>query len=75
MDRRVVAIFACSFLSVSPSLPALAEEAGGIVEQVDETGKQLTLIDGSRFELTSAVDVSALRPGMLIHVIYETQTS
>lgn len=71
MVRRVVAFFACSFLSVSMTIPAIAEETGGVVEQVDREQASLTLTDGTTYLLPAEFDFAAVRPGMEVLVVYE----
>jgi hypothetical protein len=74
MTRRVVAFFACSFLSVSATYPAAARETGGTIEAIDRDEASLKLSDGATYKLPEAFDYTAVRPGMEVVVVYEAQT-
>ncbi|WP_182084684.1 DUF1344 domain-containing protein [Aureimonas sp. ME7] len=71
MTRRVVAFFACSFLSVSASYPALAREADGMIEEIDPEDASMRLADGSTYLLPADFDYGVVRPGMQAVVVYE----
>ncbi len=71
MTRRVVAFFACSFLSVSATYPAAALETGGTIEAIDRDDASLKLSDGATYALPETFDYSAVRPGMEVVVVYE----
>ncbi|MBB3935014.1 DUF1344 domain-containing protein [Aureimonas phyllosphaerae] len=71
MTRRVVAFFACSFLSVSASYPAAAREVDGTIERIDREDETLKLSDGVTYQLPEIFDYSAVRPGMQVVVVYE----
>lgn len=75
MTRSVVAVFACSFLSVSASLPAAADDAAGIVERFDPESGELWLRDGEAFALPANLAHADLRPGVAVHLLYEARTS
>ncbi|WP_244491883.1 DUF1344 domain-containing protein [Aureimonas sp. AU12] len=71
MTRRVVAFFACSFLTVSISIPAVAEETGGVVEGIDRDSASLKLTDGTIYRLPTGFDYASVKPGMQVHMLYE----
>ncbi|RIY03385.1 DUF1344 domain-containing protein [Aureimonas flava] len=71
MTRRVVAFFACSFLSVSATYPAAAVETGGTIEAIDRDEASLTLSDGATYRLPDAFDYAVVRPGMEVVVVYD----
>jgi len=71
MTRRIVALFACSALSVSLNISAQAEETGGVVETVDRERAALELNDGTRYLLSQDLQVEAIQPGMMVHIIHE----
>ncbi|KQQ91146.1 DUF1344 domain-containing protein [Aureimonas sp. Leaf324] len=71
MTRRVVAFFACSFLSVSASYPAAAREVDGTIERIDRDDASLELSDGATYQLPETFDYTAVRPGMQVVVVYE----
>lgn len=71
MTRRVVAFFACSFLTVSMSIPAVAEETGGVVEGIDRDSASLRLTDGTIYRLSADFDYGSVKPGMQVHMLYE----
>ncbi|WAJ27305.1 DUF1344 domain-containing protein [Antarcticirhabdus aurantiaca] len=74
MTRKIIAFFACSFLSVSMNIPAKAEEASGTVSEIDEERSLLVLDDGSTFELPHAFDYEAVKPGMQVLVLLDPTT-
>ena len=71
MNRRIIAFFACSVISVGLTIPAQAEEATGVVGRVNEDDAALELTDGSVYLLPEILEVSTIRPGMEVHLIYE----
>ncbi len=71
MTRRVVAFFACSFLTVSASYPAAALETGGTIEAIDRDDALLKLSDGATYRLPDSFDYAAVRPGMEVVVVYD----
>ncbi|WP_279481560.1 DUF1344 domain-containing protein [Aureimonas sp. SK2] len=71
MTRRVVAFFACSFLSVSATYPAAALETGGTIEAIDRDDASIKLSDGATYRLPEAFDYSVVRPGMEVVVVYD----
>ncbi|KTQ97671.1 hypothetical protein NS226_03155 [Aureimonas ureilytica] len=71
MTRRIVALFACSALSVSMNISAQAEESGGVVEKVDHERSALKLNDGTSYLLSHDIQVEAITPGMMVHIIHE----
>lgn len=75
MTPNVVAVFACSFLSVSASLPAAAHDAAGIVERFDPESGELWLRDGNAFALSQELAHADLRPGIAVHLLYEAGAS
>lgn len=70
MTKKIIAFFACSFLSVAMNIPALAEEVSGTIEAIDEEKASLTLDDGTTYELPGEFDYEAVRPGMQVVMIY-----
>lgn len=75
MARKITAIFASSFLSVALTIPAQAEEKGGVVAFVDREAALLTLADGTTYVLPGAIDYDAIQPGMEVHVILDEASS
>jgi len=71
MTRKIIAFFACSFLSVAINIPAMAEEVSGTIETIDEEDASLTLDDGITYQLPSEFDYAAVRPGMHVVMIYD----
>ena len=71
MTRRVVAFFACSVLTVTMTIPAMAEEAAGSIEGIDRDGASLRLTDGKTYVLPDDFDTARLEPGMEVHVLFE----
>nr|WP_245413564.1 DUF1344 domain-containing protein [Mangrovicella endophytica] len=66
-----MAFFACSFLSVSVTIPAKAEESAGTIEAIDKDRALITLDDGNVYELPGEFDYAAVEPGMQVVVIYD----
>lgn len=71
MTRQIIAFFAASFLCVSLTIPARAEEKSGVVAAIDREGALLTFADGSTYALPGGFDYDAVEPGMEVHVIVE----
>ena len=71
MTRQIIAFFASSFLCVSLTIPACAEEKSGVIADVDRDRALLTFADGSIYKLPGAFDYDAVRPGMEAHVIVD----
>ncbi|MEF2070435.1 DUF1344 domain-containing protein [Consotaella aegiceratis] len=75
MAKRIVAFFACSFLSVALTIPALAQETAGRVVEIDQANAMLRLEDGSIYLLPPEFDYAAVEPGMEVYVIYDETES
>ena len=71
MTRRIIAFFATSFLSVAMTIPAFANEADGVIVDIDSERSQLRLSDGQTYLLPEDFDYGAVKPGMAVVVIYD----
>lgn len=74
MTKRILAFFACSFLTVALTIPALAEEVGGTIEEIDRERSQLKLSDGSIYILPDNFDFEQVSPGMDVVLLVEAAT-
>ncbi|GGE14537.1 hypothetical protein GCM10011390_37060 [Aureimonas endophytica] len=70
MSKQIIAFFASSFLCVSLSIPAKAEEKTGVVAAVDRDGGLITFADGTSFKVPTGFNYAAVTPGMEAHVIF-----
>lgn len=66
---QIVALFACSAVSVASCLPAGAEDTAGIVEAIDAGTGVLRLADGSTYALSGELDYRTVEPGMEVHLL------
>ncbi|MCE7027514.1 DUF1344 domain-containing protein [Jiella avicenniae] len=71
MTRRILALFASSFLTVAMSIPAMAEETDGVIESIDPEHAQLRLSDGQVYNLPPDFDYDAIAKGMIVVLIYD----
>lgn len=71
MTKKIIALFASSFLMVSMTIPAVAEEATGTIQKIDENSSTITLDDGNTYVLPGEFDYQSIQPGMEVHVIYD----
>ena len=71
MTRRILAFFATSFLSVAMTIPAMASEVDGVIEEIDAERAELRLRDGGIYQLPDHFDYSAVAPGMAVVLIYD----
>ncbi|WAP67487.1 DUF1344 domain-containing protein [Jiella pelagia] len=71
MTRRILALFASSFLTVALSIPAMAEESDGVIESIDQERSELRLSDGQTYHLPPGFDYGAVAQGMAVVVIYD----
>ncbi|TFF24962.1 DUF1344 domain-containing protein [Jiella endophytica] len=72
MTRRILALFASSFLTVAMSIPAVAEETDGVIESIDQERAELRLSDGQIYHLPPDFDYDAVVQGMMVVVIYDS---
>ncbi|MCK5931269.1 Protein of unknown function [Fulvimarina manganoxydans] len=75
MTRRIIAFFATSFLSVAMTIPAFADEADGVIVDIDSERSELRLSDGETYLLPDDFDYGAVKPGMAVVVIYDEAQS
>ncbi|MBO0903561.1 DUF1344 domain-containing protein [Jiella sonneratiae] len=71
MTRRILALFASSFLTVALTIPAMAEETDGVIESIDREHAQLRLSDGEIYNLPPDFDYEAIAQGMTVVLIYD----
>ncbi|MBP0616621.1 DUF1344 domain-containing protein [Jiella mangrovi] len=71
MTRRILALFASSFLTVAMSIPAMARETDGVIESIDRDRSELRLSDGEIYHLPPDFDYEAVAQGMMVVLIYD----
>ena len=74
MTRRILALFASSFLTVAMSIPAMAEETDGVIESIDPEHSQLRLSDGQIYNLPPDFNYDAIAQGMAVVLIYDADS-
>lgn len=70
MTRQIIAFFASSFLSVAMTIPSMASEVDGVIEDIDMESETIRLSDGEQYRVPADFDFRAVRPGMTVVVIY-----
>ena len=72
MTRRILALFASSFLTVAMSIPTMARESDGVIESIDPERSELRLSDGEIYHLPADFNYEAVAQGMAVVVIYDS---
>ena len=70
--KKLLATLAAAALLASTGL-ASAAESQGKVKSVDESKMEMTLEDGTVYQLGAAVMIKELKPGQEVTVSYETK--
>ncbi len=69
MRKLIIAAGAVTLLAAAP-LPALAEEAAGLIQNIDAAARSITLADGSTYVLPEGVNLASLEVGTNVVVMY-----